>query len=70
MGLINAEGDDWRVALSAEDAFEIALALRQAASQHPDCEVQVNFTKEDGSVKWVVKVCPAQTDEAHDKQEE
>jgi uncharacterized protein GlcG (DUF336 family) len=69
MGPINADGDDWRVALSAEDAFEIAMALRQAASQHPDCEVQVNFTDEDGTLKWVVKACPAQSDEAPDEQE-
>lgn len=66
----NAADGDWRVYLSAEDAFEIAKALRQAAAQHPDCEFQVNFIEEDGSVKWVVKACPVQSDEALDEVEE
>lgn len=70
MGPINADGDDWAVAFSREEAFEFAMGLREVASQYPDCDLQIDFTDEDGTLKWVVKACPVQSGEASDEQEE
>lgn len=64
MSIINANGDDWRVELPVEDAVEIAMVLRQAIAQHPDCEFQVNFTDENGTLKWAVKACQVRSAEA------
>lgn len=55
------EGGELHVALSPEEALEIAQALLKAADEYPECEFQVQFTEESGGLKWFVKARPPRT---------
>jgi len=49
------EGDKTHVALTPEDAREIAEAMLRATTEYPDSEFEVRFTEEDGVIRWFVK---------------
>lgn len=50
------------VALSPEEALEIAQAIQQATKEYPDCEIEVRLAEEDGAIRWFVKAKPSCTE--------
>ena len=56
-----SEGDETHVALTPQDAKEIAEALLRATAEYPGSEFEVRFTEEDGHIRWFVKAKPQTT---------
>lgn len=53
--IIWEEGDKTHVSLSRQERLEILQALCRATTKFPACEVEIRFTEENGTLKWVVK---------------
>ena len=56
------DGDNFQIAVPSAEALEIAQALLRATTKYPDCEFEIRFTEEKGTLKWVVKAIAPPSD--------